>query len=111
MSDRLRSLTAEHRRESTSEARRKNVLGQIGLFQNRLRFTLSAHVLLFFATALFIGTVILTILRRIDSIIVSFFIGVTLLLIAVVFEILELRLARRTVELEVADILKAADAS
>ncbi len=106
MSDRVRALTAEYRVIGTTEDRLANIRTQLPLFQRRLRFTLSAHVLLFFAVACFIGTVILTCLMRIDSILFSFSAGVLLLLIAVVCEILELRLAGRTMALEVAGSLR-----
>ncbi|MCU1262507.1 MAG: hypothetical protein JWO80_5392 [Bryobacterales bacterium] len=105
MSDRVRALMAEYREPATPEPRRVNIRAQAVFFRRRLLYTLSAHVLLFCATGLFVGTVILTCFMKIDSILISFSLGVLLLLISVVCEILELVLARRTMSLEIAGTL------
>lgn len=105
MSDRVRSLMAEYRLDGTAETRRANIARQVRFFRRRLSYTLCAHVLLFCATALFIATVILTSLMRINWLLACFVFGVGLLFIAVVCELLELRLAKRTLDLEVAGTL------
>jgi hypothetical protein len=103
MSERMRALTAEYRQGATAAARRANIRRQVLFFRRRLNYTLYAHVLLFCATGLFIGTVILTSLMQIEWLLICFVAGVSLLLFAVICELLELRLARRTVDLEIAD--------
>lgn len=108
MSDRVRALMAEYRLLTTPEIRRANIGRQVRFFQRRLSYTLCAHILLFCATAFFISTVILTSLMRIDWLLACFVMGVGLMLIAVVCEILELRLAKRTMDLEVAATLGSA---
>ncbi len=105
MSERLRSLTAEYRLGATGEARRKNIRQQVIFFRRRLSYTLGAHVLLFCATGFFIGTVILTSLMQIGWLLLCFMLGVSLLLVAVICELLELMLAKRTIELEIAGSL------
>jgi hypothetical protein len=105
MSDRIRGLMAEYRQGATVDTRRVNIGRQVRLFQKRLSYTLAAHVLLFSATGFFIGTVILTSLMKIGLLLSCFVIGVGLLLLAVVCELLELRLARRTMDLEITSTL------
>lgn len=107
LSDRLRSLTAEVRHDATPEARRTNVRSQIVLFERRLRYVSIAHISLFCATACFISMVmVISFTVKLVTLVVatlpSFMAGVILLLVAVVVEIAELRLARETIALEIA---------
>lgn len=108
MSERGRALTSEYRDGATAEARRTNIGCQVMFFRKRLTYTLTAHVLLFCATGLFIGTVILTSLMKIDWLLICFVAGVSLLFIAVVCELMELRLAQRTIDLEIAGTVRNA---
>lgn len=112
LSDRLRQLTAEYRNPQTSSDRRLNLQAQMQLFQRRIRYVSRAHISLFCATACFISMVlVLAFTQRLSTLISwtlpSFLLGVVLLLLAVVYEILELLLAGRTLRLEVISTLNA----
>jgi hypothetical protein len=112
LSDRLRQLTAEYRNPQTSEDRRLNLQAQIPLFQQRIHFVARAHICLFCATACFVSMVLVLAFTQRISVLLSwtlpsFLIGVVLLLLAVVFEILELLLAGKTLHLETENTLKA----
>ena len=110
LSDRLRQLTAEYRSPQTSKDRRLNLQAQIQLFQRRIRYVSRAHISLFCATACFVSMVlVLAFTQRISTLISwtlpSFLLGVVLLLLAVVYEIMELLLAGRTLCLEITSAL------
>lgn len=108
--DRLRSLTEEHRRPDTGESRRGSIEKQCRLFMRRLRLIAVAHMLLYGATAFFVAMVFAISASQIFGnwqgvLFPLFMMGVTLLLAAILIEILELRLATRTLAIETADAL------
>ena len=110
LSDRLRALAAEYRNPQTGDDRRVNLRAQIQLFQKRIRYVSRAHISLFCATACFVSMVlVLAFTQRISTLIFwtlpSFLAGVILLLCAVLYEILELLLAGRTLRLEITGTL------
>jgi hypothetical protein len=108
--DRLRSLTEEHRRPETSARRRACIEKQCVLFMRRLRLIAAGHILLYLATAFFVAMVFAISASQIfgnwqPALFPLFIAGVVLLLAALLIEILELRLATRTLSIEVADTL------
>ncbi len=108
LADRLRALTAEYRDTGTSDQRRRVIHLQSVLFIRRLHLITSAHMLLYGATGAFVAMVfaitVATLSREWERLLFAcFLIGVSLLLAGVLFEILELRLANKTLELETRD--------
>ena len=105
MSDRLRSLTAEYRHHGTTEDRRKIIEKQCRLMMRRLRLIATAHLLLYISAAFFVfmvlsislAPVIIGWQRALFPLFVS---GVAMLLAGVMFEIVELQIADRTLKLE-----------
>lgn len=109
LSDRVRGLAAEFRGVDTSTARKDNISSQIRFFRRRLRFVAIAHMSLYCATACFIFMVmVISFTVKITTLVAwtlpFFLIGVALLLIAVGFEIRELRMSRETMRIELTDI-------
>jgi hypothetical protein len=106
-SDRLRALTSEHRNAATSERRRHDIEKQCALFVRRLRLITIAHMFLYGATGFFAVMVLVISSPEVAAwkiLLPLFIVGMTLLLGGVLFEILELRLAMRTLALETADV-------
>jgi hypothetical protein len=109
LSDRVRGLAAEHRLVASTSVRKENIRNQIGFFRRRLRYVYIAHVSLYCATACFVAMVMVISFTVKAASLVSatlpfFMAGVLLLLIAVSFEIRELRLSSETMRLELTDI-------
>jgi hypothetical protein len=108
-SDRLRSLTEERRHPETSVSRRRSIEAQCALFLRRLRLILIGHLLLYGATALFVAMVFAIAASPLVGsywvVFALFLAGVSTLLGALVFEMLELRLATRTLALETSDAM------
>ena len=109
MSDRLRALTAEYRHPDTSAERRAAIAPQVRLFDERLRWVTSSHIVLYAATACFILMVIdIAISSSVESwkdiSIAMLIAGVTLMFTGIVLELLDLAKARRTVNIELRDI-------
>jgi hypothetical protein len=110
--DRLRSLTEEHRRPGTSGGRRDSIERQCRLFMRRLRLIAWAHILLYAASAFFVAMVFAISASQVFGnwqriLFPLFMVGVTLLLAAILIEILELRLATRTLAIEASDAMAA----
>lgn len=109
MSGRLRSLMGEYRREETTVARKNQIRAQVHLFRQRLTRVAMAHILLYAAAALFIAMVLVIALTPLLQtwstvslpLLVS---GVTMMLIAIVLELVELRGSHKTIQLEISDL-------
>lgn len=109
MSDRLRSLTAEWRNSGTSATRRDAIFTQVKLFTDRIAWISRAHYLLYVATVCFIAMVMVIALTPVIQTWAEFSVplllgGVSLMLIAIVLELLDLRRARATIEMETRDV-------
>ena len=110
MSDRLRALTAEWRDSGANPARRDAIRAQAVLFLERIAWISRAHYLLYLATVCFIAMVIAiavtpliqTWARFSEPLLIA---GVLLMLIAIVMELLDLRKARATIEIESRDVV------
>jgi hypothetical protein len=106
-SDRLRSLTSEHRQPGVSEHRKHAIEKQCALFMRRLRLITIAHLFLYAATGCFAVMVLLISspgMRGWAVLLPLFIVAMFLLLGGVVSEMLELRLAMRTLALETVDL-------
>jgi len=104
MSDRVRSLTAEWRSPGTSAARRDSIRAQVEMFTLRIAWISRAHFLLYVATACFL-VMVLGIALSLPSLSLPLLLGgVILMLLAIFLELLDLRKARATIELERGDI-------
>ncbi|MGA2716089.1 MAG: DUF2721 domain-containing protein [Bryobacteraceae bacterium] len=109
MSDRLRLLTAEWRSSGTSAARRDAILAQVKLFTDRIAWISRAHYLLYVATVCFIAMVMVIALTPVIQTWAEFSVplllgGVSLMLVAIVLELLDLRRARATIAMETRDV-------
>ncbi len=105
VAERIRSLTGEFRLPATGEERRKSISRQMILFQRRLFYVSTAQLLLYLAIAIFLASVIVIILSNTRSSWTPaafglFLAGVFLMIVAVILEFQELRLASRTLGLE-----------
>ncbi len=110
VADRLRSMLEEYRRADTTIDRRHSIERQLPLFQKRIAHVETANQLLFSATACFVFTVMTISVgfysTAAQKISLPFFLsGVLLMLGGVLAEVLELRGARATLRIEVADTL------
>lgn len=103
MSDRVRELNAEKRSHNVSTERRASIDRQIDLLSRRIRNAAIAHVLLYMSIVVFMTTVLLVLLApaAVTAGLALLISGISLVLISVVFEIFELRLANRTLRIEV----------
>ena len=111
MSDRLRALTAEWRNAATPVIRREAIVGQLRLFDERLRWVTWSHIVLYMATACFIVMVIVIAvspsLEALSAASLGLLIaGVTLMFVGILLELLDLAKARATVGLEVKDVVQ-----
>ncbi len=109
ISDRLRSLTAEHRHADTLQARRLVLRFQIRIFRQRVSMMWAASACLSSALLLFVGTVLSVIFSEravhLGLAGAAFLVtGLALIGIAITLELYELRLARLAVDGELADI-------
>jgi hypothetical protein len=110
LGDRLRVLVAEFRAAGTTPERRENLRAQIRLFARRLAFVATAHLWLYASVACFVAMVlVITVGSRSlvgERVTLTFFvIGIALMMGALLAELTELRLAGRTLELELRDVL------
>jgi hypothetical protein len=106
MADRLRALMAEYRMPGVAVERRRNIEEQCGLFQRRLRMITKAHLALYIAAGFFVLMVLAIGISSSAStsqlILYPLFLAGTLSLgYGVALEVMELRLADRTLELEI----------
>jgi hypothetical protein len=109
MSDRVRSLTTEWRREGTPESRRKAIEKQLRLFNERHRWVTWSHIVLYLGTACFIAMVIVLAmspsLGSLSGASLGLLIaGVGLTFLAILLELLDLSKARAALGLEVEDV-------
>jgi uncharacterized membrane protein (DUF485 family) len=104
MADRLRILTAEWRSPGTSAARRDSIRAQVQMFTVRIAWISWAHFLLYVAIACFLAMVLAIALSLPLLSLPLLLAGVILMLVAIVLELLELRKARATLDLESEDL-------
>jgi hypothetical protein len=100
MSDRLRILAAEWRSQDTSAVRRDSIRTQVELFSARIAWISRSHFLLYVATACFLAMVLAIALSFEPITLPLLLAGVVLMLAAIFLELLDLRKARATIELE-----------
>jgi hypothetical protein len=106
MSDRLRTLAAEWRGPGVSAARRDAIRAQVQLFTRRIAWISRAHFLLYVATACFLAMV-MAIALNIEALSLPLLLaGVLLMATAIVFELLDLRKANATIEIESREIVE-----
>jgi hypothetical protein len=113
MADRLRALMTEYRQPDITADRRRNIEAQCRLFKRRLKMITNAHLSLYIAVGFFILMVLA--IGVSSSAAASqwilyplFLCGTCALGYGVVLEVMELRLADRTLHLEVAEALHPA---
>lgn len=111
MSDRLRALTTEWRSASTPGDRREAIVGQLRLFDQRLRWVTWSHIILYTATACFIAMVIvIAVSPAIEAMsgasLGLLIAGVAPMFVGILLELLDLAKAGATVGLELREILK-----
>lgn len=106
MADRVRSLNTERRSPATPGERRASIDRQISLLVRRIRFSRTAHLILYVSILFFIGMALLLLFAptAFGAGVTLLIAGVALMLAAVVCEILELRLAEQTLAIEVGDV-------
>jgi hypothetical protein len=112
MSGRLRTLAAEWRSPDTNPARLDSIRAQVQLLSLRLLWVSRSHFLLYVATVCFVAMVMVIALTPVvrtwaNLSVVLLVAGVSLMLVAIVFELLDLRRARATIEIETRDVLPA----
>jgi hypothetical protein len=105
MSDRVRDLAAEYRLESTTQARRDNIVKQCAFFRRRLELVADSHMLLYGATGMFCVMVLIISLSSVYpraeiALFPLFLVGVIMLLASSLFEILEVHLGNRILLLD-----------
>lgn len=110
LADRIRLLASEFRSAETSDIRKTAIQRQVRLFDRRFFYAGMANLWTYLSVVCFIATVLEITLashsRRWDQFGLGLFAaGIMLLLGAVLTELLEIRTARRTVTLEIDDIL------
>ena len=104
MSDRLRTLASEWRGPGLSGPRRESIRAQVRLFTLRIAWISRAHFLLYVATACFLAMV-LGIALSLPLLSLPLLLGgVIVMLLAIFLELLDLRKARATIELERGDL-------
>jgi DNA-binding transcriptional regulator YbjK len=113
VADRVRSLAREYREPGTTPDRRENIRLQMMVFQRRLRLVSWATRVLYAAVGCFIAVALLisgSVSRQILSgaALVTFLVGLVLTASGIVLQLLELKHANRTIDLETADVLKDA---
>jgi hypothetical protein len=104
LSARVRQLGDERRDPATAPARRESVREQLYWFRVRIRLSHAAHVLLYLGILCFIGTVAIMSLKpkAAAACVWIFFSGTILLLAAVVMQLVELSMAHRTIDRDLA---------
>jgi Protein of unknown function (DUF2721) len=112
MSSRLRTLTAEWRSPETNPARRDSVRAQVQLLSRRLQWISRSHFLLYVATVCFVAMVMVLALTAVNRTWADFSLpllmaGVSLMLVAIFLELLDLRKANATIEIEARDLSSA----
>jgi hypothetical protein len=105
----MRQVTAEFRSPHTGHERRTDLRSQARFFRRRLAAMWTASILLSLALLAFLATVMAVIFAQhtawFDTLAACTLVGgLALIGLAVFFEILEIRLARSTAKLELADL-------
>jgi hypothetical protein len=106
LGDRIRTLSAELRAPGVTPARRQSVAAQLELFTIRIRHSGRAHSAVYLAICCFLAMIlVITLQQRFTGLwgaisLVLFVGGVSLMLAGIVLELLELRLADRTIARE-----------
>lgn len=111
MADQMRRLTAEYRSGETSEARRATVVRELALFARRIEAIWAATTCLCIAILAFLMMVLAVIFAlkatRLGELgVATLVIGLAFMVLAVVCELEELRLARKTASCELRETLK-----
>lgn len=115
LGDRIRTLTTEYRllpAGPAHEPRRRQLADQLALFERRLRLSQHALESIYLAIVCFVVTSLLLLGAATSAVLVPratlaiFVVGVALLLTALSFEFLEMRLGLRTIASETNDIGK-----
>lgn len=106
MSDRVRALAAEARAPQTSAERRAVIARQIELLRKRIHCVAMAHRMLYLSILLFLAMALVLLFGpgTVAAGVALFIGGVLLILAAAIFEIVELSLARRTLDTELLDL-------
>jgi Protein of unknown function (DUF2721) len=113
LADRLRALMTEYRSlgtATTHQERREQIVAQLVLFTKRIRLSLRALKLLYVAVFCFVMTSLVLISESFMAQLVTpavtpfiFILGVSCLLLALLFEFLELRTGLKTILIETSD--------
>jgi Protein of unknown function (DUF2721) len=116
LADRLRTLMTEYRSlgtDATYQERREQIVTQLGLFTKRIRLSLRALKLLYVAVFCFVMTSRFLVSEAFTAQLVTpavtpmmFVLGVTCLLVALLFEFLELRTGLKTILVETSDAVR-----
>lgn len=110
ISDRMRNLAGEFRREPVTPQRRDNIRGQMVVFSVRLRLVEWASRVLYVAVGAFVGMALLISLSVRHAIFEAvtlplFLLGLVLIIAAICLQSLELKHSERTINLETAEVL------
>jgi Protein of unknown function (DUF2721) len=113
LADRLRALMTEYRTlgaDPAHQERREQIVAQLILFTQRIRLSLRALELLYVAVFCFVMTSLVLISESFTAPLVTpavtpviFVLGVSCLLLALLFEFLELRTCLKTILIETSD--------
>jgi len=114
ISERMRTLSAEFRREPISPARRINIRQQMAVFIRRMAYVEWAARILYIAVAAFLIMALLISLSVRHTIfemvtLPLFLLGLTLVIAAIVLQSLELRHSVQTIRLETAEVLSGGE--
>jgi hypothetical protein len=110
ISDRVRNLAREYRRDDPTAQRRQNIRQQMKIFQRRLHLVSWATRVLYAAAGCFVSVAVLISISAWTrgmgtATLPIFLIGLSLTMLAIVFQVLELQASNATIDLETADIL------
>jgi hypothetical protein len=110
IADRVRTLAHEYRDPATSPARQENIRRQARIFHRRLHLVSWAARILYAAAGCFASVALLiglTLSRQtlVRATLVIFLVGLTLIVFAIILQLLELQQSNRTIHLEFADVL------
>lgn len=109
ISERMRGLSHEYRESATSEARRAVISEQMVVFIRRVHLVSWSVRTCYLAAACFVTVALLisaTLWRSmlIIATLPLFLAGICLILVAIVFQLMELQASNRTISLEVKDV-------
>ena len=111
LADRIRGLATELRTGPTSDRRRRQILEQLPLFRRRIKLSQWSLDMLYVSIICFVLTSLTLVsgpwigLRSLPLITTLMFaVGVAVLVVALVFEFVEMTVALRTIDIEVRDV-------